>query len=165
MNKIFFLLALTFSQGVLSESISNEKKYLIDKMLTQMGQSSIETAKLFSNLFIDQMTKALKKAKPDIDSRAFDIVDEEIKKSIDEEFLNSKVLSEMMYSIYGNRFSESELKKLVGFYDTPLGEKLIRALPVITQEGMQAGQDLAQSILPKIRQRIIARLRSDGIEI
>lgn len=111
------------------------------------------------------MVMALKKAKPDIDPKAFGIVEQEVKQVIDEVLLDRDALSEMMYPIYGSRFSEEELKELVVFYKTPLGKKLIRNLPAIAQEGMQAGQKLGQSLGPKIQHRILARLRSEGVKI
>jgi len=161
---ICFLIFLC-SQPVMAVEISDSQKSLIDKLLMQMGQSATDTGKLFSNLFIEQMTMSLKKSKPNINPKAFDIVEEEVKQLINEVFLDSSALSKMMYPIYGGRFSESELKDLIAFYDTPLGKKLIRNLPAITQEGIQAGQKLGESLAPKINGRILSRFKAEGIEL
>ena len=165
MRIIFILIVLLSSTIVQAEPVNSSKKVLIDKLLVQVGQSAVETGKLFTNAFIDQLIMSLKKAKPDIEPKAFDIVAEEVKQVIDEAISDRGELAEMMYPIYGNRFTENELKELVAFYDTPLGQKLIRVMPTITQEGMQAGQKLGQSLGPKIKQRVMARLKSEGIEI
>jgi len=165
MKKILLILIFCFSNTVLAENITDSKKLLIDQMLVQMGQSAKDTGKLMSNAFIEQMISALKKVKPDIDPEAFTIVEEEVKNIIDEVFLSDKVLSEMMYPIYGSRFTETELTELIEFYRTPLGKKLIRVLPEITQEGIQAGQMLGQTLAPEIERRILTRLRGSGIEI
>ena len=165
MKKILFLIILCCSQTALAENISDSKKLLIDELLVHTGQSATDTAKLFSNLFIEEIIVTLKKAKPDIEPKAFEIIEQEVKQIIDEVFLNNKALSAMMYPIYGRRFSENELRELIAFYETPLGKKLIRVLPAITQEGMQAGQKLGQSMGPKMQQRILARLSAEGIEI
>ncbi len=159
-----FVLIVTF-QFAIAEEISDSKKLLIDKLLVQMGQSAIDSGKLFSDLFINNIITVLKQTKPDINPKAFDIVEQEVKLIINENFVHSSVLSEMMYPIYGSKFSESELKELIAFYNTPLGRKLIRVLPALTREGMQAGKKLGQSLGPKIEKRIIARLKSEGIKI
>lgn len=159
------VLILVSAQTVTAEDLSPAKKMLIDKLIEQMGQSTVDIGKQFSQLFIDSFSNTLKSAKPDIDPRAFDILAQEVNKVIDEVFVDSGVLSEMMYPIYGQRFSESELKELIAFYGTPLGKKLIRELPAITQESMRAGQKLGQSIAPKIQKRVQNRFQSEGIEI
>ncbi|WDP90682.1 MAG: DUF2059 domain-containing protein [Desulfobacter sp.] len=166
MKQLFlcFLILVSF-QTAAAEDLSSGKKLLIDKLLEQMGQSAADTGQQFSNLFIESFTRTLKRAKPDLDPRAFEIVEQEIKQVIAEMFENSDALTEMMYPIYGQRFSEDELKKLIAFYETPLGKKLLRELPAITKEGMQAGQQLGQSLGPKIQKRIQDRFKSEGIEI
>ncbi len=65
------------------------KKILIDKLVEQMGQSAVETGKQFSNLFIQNMSQSLKQAKPDIDPKAFDILEEEVKLVIHEIFVDN----------------------------------------------------------------------------
>lgn len=166
MNKLILIIALCFTQVSFADStISNSKKALIDKLLTQMGQSSTDTGKLFSNLFIEQLVTSLKKSKPDIDPKAFDIIEEEVKISIDEILIDGNAMAEIMYPIYGGRFSETELKELIAFNETPLGKKMIRELPAITQEGMKAGQKLGESLGPKIQQRVVSRFNREGIKI
>lgn len=166
MKKLVFLMIFCFSQFAFAQTgISDSKKVLIDKLLAQMGQSATDTGKLFSDLFIEQMVSSLKKSKPNIDPKAFDIVEQEVKATINETFTDSKLLSEIMYPIYASRFSETELQELIAFYETPLGKKLVRDMPAIAQEGMRAGQKLGESLVPKIRQRIVTRFKNEGIKI
>jgi len=166
MKKLFLCFLLLISaHAAAAEGISPEKKILIDKLVEQMGQSAVETGKQFSNLFIQNMSQSLKQAKPDIDPKAFDILEEEVKLLIHEIFVGSGALAEMMYPIYGKRFSEDELNQLIRFYSTPLGKKLVRELPAITREGIQAGQKLSHSLIPKLQERLQNRFKEEGLDI
>jgi uncharacterized protein len=159
------ILALFLSANCLAASeISKEKKALIDTLLKQTGQSAITMGKQFSNLFIQQMTMVLKNSKPDINPMAFDILQEEINAIINEEVVEKAALSEMMYPIYDKHFTKEELKKMIELNKTEFGQKMIRVMPLIAKESMEAGQQLGQSLGPKIQQRLAARFREAGIK-
>jgi len=162
-NIVFLSLLFSINTPVAAD-ISPAKKKLIDILLVQTGQSGIAVGKQFSNLFIQQMKMALKKSKPDIDPKAFDIVEEEIISIIDEELVVSGALNKMMYPIYDKHFSETELKKMIELNNTEFGKKMIRVMPMVTQEGIQAGQQFGQTLGPKIQQRIISRFKKEGIQ-
>lgn len=165
MKRLLFISVLLASGIAHAEPIDGAKKQLIDELLVQTGQSARDTGKLFSSAFIEQMTAALKIAKPDISPKAFDILEQEVKSVIDETLQDSNFIAEIMYPIYGSRFSEEELRGLIAFYETPLGKKLLRDQPAITQEAMLAGQEFGKSLGPKIQARVLAKFKSEGIEL
>ena len=53
---------------------------------------------------------------------------------------DSSRLTELLVPINAAHFTRPELEQLVRFYRTPLGQRLIKALPLIMQESVQAGQ-------------------------
>jgi hypothetical protein len=168
MKKIMILLAFSlmlFSHLSIASEMNSEKKVLIDKLLEQTGQSAIAVGKQFSNVFIQQMTMMLKETSPDIDPLAFEILEEEVKALIHEELVVNKEVSKIMYPIYSKHFTIEELKKMIEINDTPLGRKIIRVMPEIAQEGMQAGQAYGQTLGPKIQQRLLARFEEEGIKL
>jgi len=165
MKHLLFISLMLVSSIVRAETSDSAKRLLIDELLVQTGQSAKDTGKLFSNVFIEQMTTALKQAKPNIDPKAFDVIEQEVKLIIDEALLKDNIMADILYPIYSSRFSEEELKELIAFYKTPLGKKLLQNMPAITQEAMQAGQKFGQSLGPKIQERILARFKSEGIEL
>ncbi|MCV6587760.1 MAG: DUF2059 domain-containing protein [Marinobacterium sp.] len=158
------LLTLSVSLNVQAADISPSKKQLIDTLLEQTGQSAITVGKQFSNLFTQQIITFLKQTKPDIDPKAFTIVEEEINALLDEEMVQNGSFQKTMYPIYNRHFTEPDLEEMIRFNDTALGRKIIRVMPAITQESMQAGQTLGRSLGPKIQERIAARLKAEGIE-
>jgi hypothetical protein len=50
-----------------------------------------------------------------------------------------------MADIYVQQFSESELKELIAFYQTPTGQKAIEKLPTVMQQGAIVGREYAQT--------------------
>lgn len=166
MGKIIIsFFALTLSFNIMAQTdIAQEKKKLIDTLLLQTGQSAIEMGKQFSNVFIQQMTAILKQTQPDINPKAFDILEEEVTAIIDEQLVQNSAFATMLYPIYDKHFNAEELQKMIELNNTEFGKKIIRVMPAITQEGMQAGQIWGQSIAPMIQQRIAQRFKAEGIE-
>ncbi|KPA52136.1 hypothetical protein VT25_10775 [Photobacterium leiognathi subsp. mandapamensis] len=158
------LLALSFNVSATTDDIPVSKKLLIDKLLAQTGQSAVAVGKQYSDLFTQQMTVILKQSKPDINPKAFDIVEEEISTIMDEEFVINDSFRTMMYPIYSKHFTEDELRKMIEINDTEFGKKLIRVMPLINQEGMLVGQEFGKKLGPKIQQRITKRFKEEGIK-
>lgn len=163
-TSILFFVFLTFSHTHLSAEVSNDKKMLIDKLMEQSGQSAVATGQQFSNVFIQQMTASLKKSNPEINPKAFEIINEEINLIIQEELVEKKQLSQLMYPIYDKHFTSDDLKEMVALYDTPFGQKLLKVMPQVTQESIRVGQTFGQALAPKIQQRILSRFEKEGIK-
>lgn len=165
MSKLISLvfIALISINAQATETISTEKKGLIDVLLDQTGQSSIAAGKQLAEAFIQQMLTTLKQSNPDINPQAFVIIEEEVKAIIKEELIVKKGLRNMMYPIYSNHFSMQDLKDMIAFNKTAQGQKIIKVMPAITQEGMKAGQTFGQSLTPKVLERISTRFKAEGI--
>jgi hypothetical protein len=72
-----------------------------------------------------------------------------------------KELTNAIVEVWASNFTVEELKGLIDFYSTPLGKRLIAALPSVTQQGMQAGQawgrQIYQASIQKHKDELIAR--------
>ena len=60
--------------------------------------------------------------------------------------LNAQLLLDLAIPVYDKYLSEDEIKGLIQFYATPLGQKALRVLPKITSEMQMQGQQLGQRI-------------------
>jgi len=60
-------------------------------------------------------------------------------------FVTKKIL-ELAVVRYDENFSDSEIRGLIDFYQTPLGNKLITALPKVTAALQQDGQKLGREV-------------------
>ncbi len=55
---------------------------------------------------------------------------------------------------YAEAFSEDELKGLVAFYDSPLGQKLVEKQPAVTEKMGRLTQQKMMAVMPTIMQKI-----------
>lgn len=60
--------------------------------------------------------------------------------------VDAKALVELCIPAYERHLSHDDIKKMILFYETPAGKRVVKALPTITQETMIAGQKWGQEI-------------------
>jgi uncharacterized protein len=76
-----------------------------------------------------------------------------------------KEIGEGMAKVYANEFSEQELKDLVTFYKTPLGQKLLSTEPRAIQFSMSYMNQWAQVFAETVNGEFRAEMRKRGKEI
>jgi hypothetical protein len=76
-----------------------------------------------------------------------------------------KEIGEGMAKIYGNEFTEQELKDLVTFYKSPLGKKLLASEPRAIQFSMAYMNQWAQLFSETVNGEFRAEMRKRGKEI
>ncbi len=158
----FFLLAVfALACGAQeAEPLSQEKKALIDELLTMTGANNFSTT--MRDFYIERMASVLRKMNPEIDPSAFRIIEEEVR-AVMSEALADDALNELTYPIYHRHLAQDDIRALVEFYRTPSGRRVLAALPLITEEGMRAGQTWGAQLAPKMESRVLQRLKEAGI--
>jgi hypothetical protein len=53
--------------------------------------------------------------------------------------------------IYKQNFTDQEISDMLAFYKSPTGQSVLQKMPVVMQESMQVGQQMAMKAMPKIR--------------
>jgi hypothetical protein len=76
-----------------------------------------------------------------------------------------KEIGEGMAKVYANEFSEQELKDLVTFYKSPLGQKLLSTEPRAIQFSMAYMNQWAQLFAETVNGQFRAEMRKRGKEI
>src|SRR6202158_165843 len=76
-----------------------------------------------------------------------------------------KEIGEGMATVYANEFSEQELKDLVTFYKSPLGQKLLSTEPRAIQFSMSYMNQWAQHFADEVNAQFRAEMRKRGKEI
>jgi hypothetical protein len=76
-----------------------------------------------------------------------------------------KEIGEGMAQIYCNEFTEQELKDLVTFYKSPLGQKLLTAEPRAIQSSMSYMNSWAQNFATTVNGEFRAEMRKRGKQI
>ena len=157
------LLALISITPVAAEELTEQKKQLIDEMMTITGVANSTT--LFARAFIDQYSNILKKTQPDIDPQAFAIIKDETLAVMREQVEKEGIIQKMYHPIYHKYLTEADLRELIAFYQTPVGQKMVTTMPLIVQESMLAGEQWGKNIGPLLQERLGKRLRQAGIAV
>ena len=76
-----------------------------------------------------------------------------------------KEIGEGMAQVYCNEFTEQELKDLVTFYKSPLGQKLLVSEPRAIQFSMSYMNDWAQNFAETVNAQFRAEMRKRGKQI
>lgn len=79
------------------------------------------------------------------------------------EELNWDKVKDPIKSIYGEHFTDTEIRDLIDFYKTDTGKKTLEKLPVIMQESMAISQQALANVLPQI-QTMSQQLEADIAE-
>ena len=72
--------------------------------------------------------------------------------------ITGKELVELVIPIYSKYYTDEELVKLIEFYKSPLGQKVIQKLPLISQDSYYVGQEWGK----KVGEKVITRLKERG---
>jgi uncharacterized protein len=111
------------------------------------------------DLAVKDVTESLKLAVPDLSPEAIAAARDETLIVLREHNQDFEV---RMYSVYDRLFSPEEIKELLQFYKSPLGQKVIQAMPILTKEAAEAGKEMGKTLYPTITQRVLARLKKEG---
>lgn len=133
-------------------AISEEKRRDIKRLLeltkaSQLGQQIIGQT-------LEQLRQSILTL-PDVQrERVLKILGEEMSKGFGE----SQIL-EGMIPIYDKHLTGEEVKELIAFYESPLGRKLVDALPAITREGYEFGAQVGR----QAGLRAMSRIAEEGL--
>jgi hypothetical protein len=95
--------------------------------------------------------------------------EERINKMMQDMFKNFPVddLIQAVIPVYQKHFTKGDIDAFVAFYSTPAGQKLVKEMPAITQESMQASMGVAQKMVANMQQQIqddINQIRKDNAQ-
>jgi uncharacterized protein len=145
MKKIISILALSlafiaFSFGQAEKDYSKTLKEMFKVSGTE---ESYQAA-------IKQMMVMFKQQSPNVDAAIWDEFEKEFSKT------SINDLVEMLVPVYSKYMTEEDLKEMIKFYQTPVGQKFAKSTPLIMQESMQIGQQwgmkIGQDITTKVKE-------------
>lgn len=129
MKKLLFTIALVSIGFTASAQESNS-----------IETKAIKLIELTSGQQFDIMTEPLVKMVPEENREAF-------KKDLAQ---STEELYKKMATVYTESFTEEELDKILAFYDTPVGKKMVAVTPELTKKGMEIGQAWGMELQPLI---------------
>ncbi|WP_115718474.1 DUF2059 domain-containing protein [Gallaecimonas mangrovi] len=67
------------------------------------------------------------------------------------EEMNWQKMEPMVASIYDKNFTEKQIDDMVAFYKTDTGQTILKKMPEVMKESIEASQTMAKDMLPKLR--------------
>jgi uncharacterized protein len=133
-------------RGIQEKSIATQKRQDIRRLmvLTGSGDIGIQASR--------QMMASLKPAFPSVPDTFWDEFQKE---------MNPDALIELVVPIYDKHLSHADIKELIKFYETPVGKRMVKALPVIMKDSMAAGQKWGEDIA----KRAVKRMKEKGYQV
>jgi hypothetical protein len=103
--------------------------------------------KPFHQMIHEQLAK-IPNLPPDAEAREFKMFDEIIKSfPIDE-------MQQAMVPVYEKHLTKGDVKALTAFYSTPTGQKILKEMPAISAEAMQAVMPIMQKMMAKAMESV-----------
>lgn len=146
-----------------ADRINPAKRADIEKLIRITGPPDV--TRQTSDFFIRQISRTIKASRPDLPAKTYRILNEEINKVVDEHMTAKGGFLDMLVPIYAKHFNHNEIKALLKFYQTDLGQKTIKVWPLILQESMLLAQDWWKSLAPLIKKNVNNRFKKEGIEL
>src|SRR3569623_1209975 len=153
------LLALHCGQAS-AAGISAERHADIDKLLTMTN--ALTLGKQMSDFMVQTMAGALKSSNPKIPDKVIAALPEITNDVISEQM---PVFKEMLIALYAQYYTAEDIKALIDFYSSDIGQKPIQVMPALMQDSMSRGAAWGQGLGPEIARRLKARFKKDNINI
>ena len=136
MKHIVLISLLIFSSATFAQT-AKEKDVRKLLELTGSAQRAMQVMK--------QIISIYKESNTNVPDKFWDEVEKEI---------NPNELIEMMIPVYVKYYSEEDVKQLIAFYESPLGQKYISVSPQVTQDAMAVGYEWGQNLGNKIKLKL-----------
>ena len=117
---IVALLIATSAGNLSADDLSDAKRVDIATLMEMTG--ALALGKQMSDVLVAQMTQAIKASRPDLAPELFDILRDEVNRTIEENLPNFVAV---MVPVYHKYFTHEDIKGMLRFYQTPLGQKAI----------------------------------------
>jgi hypothetical protein len=160
---IFLCAFACLAQASAQTGVSNEKQAAIRELVTLMNAENNakdflevmsaqmdSTRKATVTAMLDERTDlspAERKALEDALIKDMETMGKRFQARLLEKLDYGAMIDEIAIEVYDRNFTLEEVKDLITFYKTPTGQKLLKLLPAIMRETMQAVQE---RLIPKI---------------
>ena len=153
-------LIIILGQPCLADELTAAKRADIEKLLQMTG--SLNLGRQMGAAIVEQYAQALRKTRPDVPERVIEVLPAEVIAVFDE---NMGAFKDKVAPLYHKYFTAAEIKGMIAFYSTDLGQKVITVMPALLGESIAIGRQWGESLGPQIDARMKARLKKEGIEL
>lgn len=104
----------------------------------------------------NQMIASIKQVNPRVSDTALHDVQQAVVAIATSPSVKQQLIDAVV-GIYAKHFTDNEIRQLIRFYGTPLGQKIIRTMPAIARESMAAGE----AVMMPLRGELIDKIREN----
>lgn len=140
-----------------SAAASDQSKEQLIRTLVNLTDKS-QLQRVFSQRFVDRVSSAVSMFGPALTPQTMQVIQQQTQAVVHEHIQDGDALYSVLAPVYEKHFNLIELSKLVNFYQSPLGQKLVRVSPQLLTESLDLGQQWGLSLVPEIVQRVQAQL-------
>jgi uncharacterized protein len=133
----------------------------IEKLMVVSGSANlaVQMAGQMSDAVLNGVAQSSKDVVP---PHAIEIVREVLNAEFATAF-NGPAIKDQQIALYAKYFTHADVRGLIAFYESDLGQKAIANMPNLLREGGDIGQRWAQDAMPKMMQTLQARLKAEGL--
>ena len=169
---IVFLVLIGISAAAQQPAMT-EKQNLVTKFrkLTGANNVNLEINVSFEDVKKDligtvdndmELTDAQKQELKKSAIEAYDRLDKQLKEFLADRPMTTTISENAIYQVYDQTFSESELRELIAFYNTALGQKALQFLRTLSTQVQKSFQSL---LFPKIQEFITPKIKTEGDQL
>ena len=151
----------TAPQTAQPRTIAPERLEAAHKLVRVTGAEKL--ARQMMHTLFPQITDMLVRARPDKKEEITRLMREVGKEMVSAESMT--VFTDFIARIYAEEFTTDELRKILAFYNTPVGKKLISRMPAILMRSQQAGRAWGKQMARKAIERIRQKAKERGIDL
>jgi len=144
-------------QQTISPALAKDVQRLMDVT------GSLKVGEQMAGATVDQVIKSMRAANPNLPPRATEIIRATIDAEFKKAFAPGGDMANLLTGVYAKHFTQDDIRGLIAFYESPLGKKVVEALPAVAQESIALGNQWAVSRMPQIVQDLQTKLRAEGL--
>jgi uncharacterized protein len=133
-------------------------------ILKLMGMThGLDIGMRIGKMFSDSIIASIKRLHPDVSDIAIRDIEQASSDIVDRPSTRAKLVDAIV-KLYAKYYTVTDIQGMIRFYGTPLGKKIIRIRPRLSQEAFQAGEDVFKPLRGELVDRIQQYLRRDHID-
>jgi hypothetical protein len=164
--RVFVFVTVAFfiqKSSVLAEELTPSKKADIQTLLAITGVDNIGIQ--ITDTFSRNVKQKARSLRTDIPDSFFDEFYDELFVIVDEKISEQGGLSDDITATYHKYYTHQEIKSIIAFYQTALGEKTLKIMPKIYQENFAYSRQWMKKMSPAIWEVAKRVLKEKGYEL
>jgi uncharacterized protein len=143
--------------------LTSDKRADIRKLIELTGISKVGLQ--YANAVFENAAKSLKIAMPELSKQALSKMKVDLESFFQEKLAAPGGMVDQLIPIYDKYWTHEEIKALIAFYQTYLGQKSVEVSTKISDEAFVIGSAWGQSLGPEIVRRFQVMLKEQGLDV